>query len=79
MPLEDAIAEVYRRIEAHADNIILLHRDEEEMEGQIELIIEKNRHGETGKIRLAWRPQVGSVSTLVHPRQYHNPLDYISN
>ena len=60
-------------IEAHADNIILLHRDEEEMEGQIELIIEKNRHGETGKIRLAWRPQFGSVNTLVHPRQYHDP------
>jgi len=66
-------------IEAHADNIILLHRDEEEMEGQIELIIEKNRHGETGKIRLAWRPQVGSVSTLVHPRQYINPIhEYIN-
>jgi replicative DNA helicase len=64
-------------IEAHADNIILLHRDEEEMEGQIELIIEKNRHGETGKIRLAWRPQIGSVNTLSHPRQYMNPLtDY---
>jgi replicative DNA helicase len=65
-------------IEAHADNIILLHRDDEEMEGQIEFIIEKNRHGETGKIRLAWRPQVGSVSTLVHPRQYINPIhEYI--
>ena len=64
-------------IEAHADNIILLHRDEEEMEGQIELIIEKNRHGETGRIRLAWRPQIGSVNTLAHPRQYMNPLtDY---
>jgi replicative DNA helicase len=66
-------------IEAHADNIILLHRDEEELEGQIELIIEKNRHGETGRIRLAWRPQVGSVSTLMHPRQFHNPMDYINN
>lgn len=64
-------------IEAHADNIILLHRDEDEMEGQIELIIEKNRHGETGRIRLAWRPQIGSVNTLAHPRQYMNPLtDY---
>ena len=61
-------------IEAHADNIILLHRDDEEMEGQIELIIEKNRHGETGKVRLAWRPQFGSVNTLVHPRQYHDPV-----
>lgn len=51
-------------IEAHADNIILLHRDDEEMEGEIELIIEKNRHGETGKIRLAWRPHFASVNSM---------------
>jgi replicative DNA helicase len=51
-------------IEAHADNIILLHRDDEEMEGEIEFIIEKNRHGETGKIRLAWRPHFGSVNSM---------------
>jgi replicative DNA helicase len=58
-------------IEAHADNIILLHRDDEEMEGEIELIIEKNRHGETGKIRLAWRPHLGSVDSLAYtPGQY---------
>jgi replicative DNA helicase len=53
-------------IEAHADNIILLHRDDEEMEGEIELIIEKNRHGETGRIRLAWRPHFASVNSLSH-------------
>jgi len=53
-------------IEAHADNIILLHRDDEEMEGEIELIIEKNRHGETGKIRLAWRPHFASVNSMSH-------------
>jgi replicative DNA helicase len=51
-------------IEAHADNIILLHRDDEEMEGEIELIIEKNRHGETGKVRLAWRPHFASVNSM---------------
>jgi replicative DNA helicase len=51
-------------IEAHADNIILLHRDDEEMEGEIEFIIEKNRHGETGKIRLAWRPHFASVNSM---------------
>jgi replicative DNA helicase len=50
-------------IEAHADNIILLHRDDD-MEGEIELIIEKNRHGETGKIRLAWRPHFASVNSM---------------
>jgi replicative DNA helicase len=53
-------------IEAHADNIILLHRDDEEMEGEIEFIVEKNRHGETGKIRLAWRPHFASVNSMVH-------------
>ena len=51
-------------IEAHADNIILLHRDDEEMEGEMEMIIEKNRHGETGKIRLAWRPHFASVNSM---------------
>jgi replicative DNA helicase len=50
-------------IEAHADNIILLHRDDE-MEGEIEFIIEKNRHGETGKISLAWRPHFASVNSM---------------
>lgn len=51
-------------IEAHADNIILLHRDDKEMEGEIEFIIEKNRHGETGKIHLAWRPHFASVNSM---------------
>jgi replicative DNA helicase len=50
-------------IEAHADNIILLHRDEE-MEGEIEFIIEKNRHGATGRINLAWRPHFASVNSM---------------
>ena len=50
-------------IEAHADNIILLHRSDE-MEGEIEFIIEKNRHGETGKINLAWRPHFASVNSM---------------
>lgn len=57
-------------IEAHADNIILLHRDDD-MEGEIELIIEKNRHGETGKIRLAWRPHFASVNSMAP-----DPTDY---
>lgn len=58
-------------IEAHADNIILLHRDDEEMEGEIEFIIEKNRHGETGRIRLAWRPHFASVNSMsMEPGDY---------
>lgn len=62
-------------IEAHADNIILLHRDDQEMEGEIEFIIEKNRHGETGKIRLAWRPHFASVSSMSHgPGDFHHGI-----
>lgn len=51
-------------IEAFADNIILLHRDDEQMGGEIEFIIAKNRHGSTGTIRLAWRPNFASVNGL---------------
>lgn len=53
-------------IEAHADNIILLHRDDTELEGEIELIIAKNRHGQTGVIRLAWRPAYASANSMAH-------------
>jgi replicative DNA helicase len=63
-------------IEAHADNIILLHRDDQEMEGEIELIIEKNRHGETGKIRLAWRPHFASVNSMaLGPNDYRYGME----
>lgn len=63
-------------IEAHADNIILLHRDDKEMEGEIELIIAKNRHGQTGTIRLAWRPAYASANSMAHdPTDYRYGLD----
>ncbi|MFQ4148262.1 DnaB-like helicase C-terminal domain-containing protein [Arthrobacter sp. LAPM80] len=62
-------------IEAHADNIILLHRDDTGMEGEIELILEKNRHGETGKIRLAWRPHFASVNSMApEPGDYQHGI-----
>lgn len=51
-------------IEAHADNIVLLHRDDEEMPGEIELIVAKNRHGTQGTVKLAWRPQFSSVNNM---------------
>lgn len=50
-------------IEANADNIVLLHRDEER-EDEIEFIIAKNRHGQTGTINLAWRPHYASVNSM---------------
>lgn len=63
-------------IEAHADNIILLHRNDEEMEGEIEFIVEKNRHGETGKIRLAWRPHFASVNSMaLGPNDYRYGME----
>jgi replicative DNA helicase len=51
-------------IEADADEIILLHRDDKEMMGEIEFIIEKNRHGRTGSIKLAWSPHYSRVSNM---------------
>ena len=50
-------------IEAFADNIILLHRDPDE-ESVIELIVSKNRHGQTGTVKLAWRPHYTSANSM---------------
>lgn len=52
-------------IEAFADNIVLLHRDLQR-ESILEFIISKNRHGETGTVELAWRPQYASANSLSH-------------
>jgi replicative DNA helicase len=52
-------------IEADADEIILLYRsDEPDMFGQVEFIVEKNRHGSTGSVRLAFLPQAALVADL---------------
>ena len=48
-------------IEANADNIILLHRDDE-AEDMIQFIVAKNRHGRTGTIELVWRPHTASAN-----------------
>lgn len=62
-------------IEAHADNIILLHRDDDEV-GEIQFIVAKNRHGETGTIRLAWRPNFASVNSMANePGDYRHGLE----
>lgn len=55
-------------LEAHADNVILLHRDDEECPGELELLVEKNRHGRTGKVVLAWLPHVASARSLSNER-----------
>lgn len=51
-------------LEQHADNVILLHRDDEENPGIIEYIIDKNRHGATGTVELAWIPSRSTISNL---------------
>lgn len=53
-------------IEANADNIILLHREDGEdmvASSTIEFNVVKNRHGRTGRLDLAWRPSYSSVNT----------------
>ncbi len=49
-------------IEADADEIVLLHRDDKESPGEIEFIVEKNRHGRTGTVALAWAPHFSRVA-----------------
>lgn len=58
-------------IEADADEIMLLHRnvglpegEEDELYGQIEIILEKNRHGSTGPVHLSWLPAGGHIGNL---------------
>lgn len=51
-------------IEQHADNVILLHRDDEENPGVIEFILAKNRHGPTGTVDLAWVPRRSTIATM---------------
>lgn len=51
-------------IEANADNILLLDRDDENNPGEIEVLVEKNRQGETAEISLAWQPHYSRASDL---------------
>jgi len=56
-------------IEQDADIVLFLYRDDyykddSEKHNIAECIIAKNRHGETGKIELAWAPQYTTFSTL---------------
>jgi replicative DNA helicase len=53
-------------IEADADEILLLHRDDtdHELYGQLEVNIVKNRHGRTDTVRLAWLPAAGRIADL---------------
>lgn len=50
-------------IEADADEVILLHRDDQEV-GEIEFHVEKNRHGRTGRVVLAWSPHHARIASM---------------
>ena len=56
-------------IEQDADIVMFLYRDDyynenSEKRNIAECIIAKNRHGETGKVELAWSPQYTTFSSL---------------
>ena len=56
-------------IEQDADIVLFLYRDdyyneESEERNVAECIIAKNRHGETGKVKLQWSPEYTQFSTL---------------
>lgn len=49
-------------IEADADEIWLLHRDDDQRPGELEVNVVKNRHGATGLIQLGWYPHNGRIT-----------------
>jgi replicative DNA helicase len=51
-------------IEADADEIVLLHRDEKERPGEIEFGVEKNRHGRETRVSLSWSPHHARIASL---------------
>lgn len=51
-------------IEAHADNVVLLHRDDDEKPGEIQMRVEKNRHGPTRAVNLSWRPHFSKATDM---------------
>jgi replicative DNA helicase len=51
-------------IEADADEILMLHRDDDTFPGELEVNVIKNRHGETGPLRLGWAPYSGRIANL---------------
>lgn len=61
-------------IEQDADIVLFIYRDDyynpdSESRNQAELIIAKNRHGETGKVLLQWLPEFTTFSNLERNRE----------
>ena len=58
-------------MEQDADQILFVYRDDyynpnSEMAGKAEVIIAKNRHGETASVYLAWLPNYVSFHNLIN-------------
>jgi replicative DNA helicase len=53
-------------VEQDADEIILLHRDDDDpdLAGMVQLHLAKNRHGPTGKVLLRWQPEISRITNL---------------
>lgn len=56
-------------IEQDADEVLFIYRDdyyneESEYKNQAEIIVAKNRHGETGKVMVQWLPEFTAFSNL---------------
>ncbi|MBQ9166610.1 MAG: replicative DNA helicase [Oscillospiraceae bacterium] len=56
-------------IEQDADEVLFIYRDDyynenSEVKNQAEIIIAKNRHGETGKVMVQWLPEFTTFSNL---------------
>ena len=51
-------------IEQDADSVLFIHRPNEEEPNAFQLILAKNRHGETGRIDVAWTPQYTTFNDM---------------
>ena len=44
-------------IEADADAVLFIYRENEEAEGEAQIVVGKNRHGPVGKVAVTWLPE----------------------
>ena len=56
-------------IEQDADEVMFIYRDDyynedSEFKNQAEIIVAKNRHGETGKVMVQWLPEFTTFANL---------------
>ncbi|WP_434779249.1 replicative DNA helicase [Neisseria sp. Ec49-e6-T10] len=68
-------------IEQDADVIVMVYREEyyndnSRNKGIVELIIRKNRQGETGSVFLAFQGNCARISNLSHEWTYQEPVEY---